>query len=505
MRVDDAGARAGTELRDRFAGEFAPALPWELVASPERRTYMSRFVLVLAGLMVVAVATSLTLVALDARTPTRSEHGGPMWQRVSFDRAFGRNARVDRVVGGPRGYVASGRVIRPDNFDVTGQTATPALWWSQDGSRWQRAEVPRLLAIFGLGEGHGRFLAAMKRSSRRYEIWMSTDGRSWDRTATLRTGGFGFDLGATKTGFFVTSHLSGDSLLPRRVWSSRDGARWSVVSPQRGTVAGLVPQVRVRKGFGTVFNVPGPPSFAKGGPQFYSVDGLRWKPFPPTPGVLGVAGDGRQVVGVGSEPGATTGSVLLDRGHGFREVQSFAERFPGQNPDHVVASGRWFVVGGHDGVPLSNPRLAGRSVDMNVWATPDLRHWIHLPRQLQGTEGDASGVSLAVSGRSVVATVPEGQWIWVWHRPARTPQLVRVSGTWRAVGGFAPGPPRPSPGRIEVKTLDGKLIDSAETDAEGRFALDLEPGRYVLDGPCDRTAVRVGRQPIHRDVTCQMS
>lgn len=114
------------------------------------------------------------------------------------------------------------------------------------------------------------------------------------------------------------------------------------------------------------------------------------------------------------------------------------------------------------------------------------------------------GVSLAASGRSVVASVPDGRWIWIWRQPARTPHLVRVSGTWRGVGGFAPGPPRPSPGRIEVKTQDGKLIDSAETDAEGHYALDLEPGTYVLDGPCDRTTVRVVRNSIHRDVLCQM-
>ena len=503
MRLDDLGTRAGAELRDRFAHEYPPALPWELVASPVRRTYMSRFVMVLAGLMVVAVATTLTLVAVDARTPARSDRGGPMWQRISYDRAFGPNARIDRVVGGRRGYVASGRVIRPDNFDVAGETAAPTLWWSHDGSRWQRAKVPRPLAIFGLGEGRGRFLAAAKRSSRSYEIWMSTDGRRWGRTATLHTGGFGFDLGATKTGFFATSHLSGDSLLPRRVWSSPDGARWSVAAPQRGTVAGLVPQVRVRKGFGTVFNVPGPPSFAKGGPLFLSVDGLRWKPAPPSPGVLGVAGDQRRVVGVGSESGAMTGSVGVDRGHGFAEVHSFADRFPRQFPDHVVASGRWFVVGGHDGRPLNNPRVFGRAVAINIWVTPDLVHWSHLPSEFQGTEPDASGLSLAASGRSVVASVPGGQWIWIWQRPTRVPHLVRVSGTWRGVGGPEPGPVRPLPGRIEVRSA-GKVVDSAETNSDGQYALDLVPGTYVLDGPCGSTTVRVAAQAIHRDVLCQM-
>ena len=50
----------------------------------------------------------------------------------------------------------------------------------------------------------------------------------------------------------------------------------------------------------------------------------------------------------------------------------------------------------------------------------------------------------------------------------------------------------------------GKVVDSAETNSDGQYALDLVPGTYVLDGPCGSTTVRVAAQAIHRDVLCQM-
>lgn len=518
MRVDDVGERAGAELRDRFAGEYAPALPWELGASPARRTYMSRFVLVLAGLMVVALATSLTLVALDARTPTQSDRGGEMWQRVSFDQAFGRNASVRSPVATRAGFVAVGTISHPENFDLVGATTSPAIWKSRNGSSWSRvrthglpSSAPEQFGPSGIVLSGSQFVLTWN-AGPRLMVYLSSNLADWKRVAVIRHV-FSFDLQPSGRGFLLSVRSSnGLAVDAYRGYQAKDGRNWRRVQPssQPNVLTGLPPGSRVNGRYiARALDDQDRPAI------YGSADGLHWTLITTAIsehflGWMAADRDHRRLFGIQYEPSPETpgGRLLWTRdGRTWQEVASFHERFPAGNPDHLVQSGSWWILGGYRGARVGTAR-AGNHRQSTLWASPDLKHWIELPPALRGPVAHESKVAVIARGGTVLATSSGGfgrpRFLWIWHRPARTPQLVRVSGTWRGVGGDAPGLPRRLPGRVEVKALDGKLIDSSETDTEGRFVLDLEPGRYVLDGPCDRTTVRVGRQPIHRDVLCQM-
>jgi hypothetical protein len=62
-----------------------------------------------------------------------------------------------------------------------------------------------------------------------------------------------------------------------------------------------------------------------------------------------------------------------------------------------------------------------------------------------------------------------------------TPESGRVTGALEAVGGPAPGTPRPLPGRVFFKSVGGELhVASVATD--GKFSLILPAGSYTVTG-----------------------
>lgn len=279
--------------------------------------------------------------------------------------------------------------------------------------------------------------------------------------------------------------------------TSRDGLHWS---PTSIGVAG--PSVRFRSGYASVMkNAQGrwvlgrsKDGTARSADRGALPARVPWR-------LAGTANEDRLLL-VGSERNRADVARRLwssSDGRTWRETRSFRRRFPTAAPDQLVDSGGWWVLGGTEG---------GEQQRATMWASPDLQQWIELPTELRGRTLSASedplALMLVARRRTVVAYDSRSTALWVWRRPVETPDLVRVSGTWTGVGGPARGPLRPMPGRVVARRRSGEVVAAVQTSADGRFALDLPPGTYVLDGPCDRVTVRAERQPVRRVVRCHM-
>jgi hypothetical protein len=96
--------------------------------------------------------------------------------------------------------------------------------------------------------------------------------------------------------------------------------------------------------------------------------------------------------------------------HDWHEVVSFHEQNPVGNPDHLVQSGRWWVLGGN--------RNAGQHRRATMWVSRDLRTWKEMPARLRGPENSGDSVLLATSGRTVVGVSGLSNSLWIWRRPS---------------------------------------------------------------------------------------
>ncbi len=66
--------------------------------------------------------------------------------------------------------------------------------------------------------------------------------------------------------------------------------------------------------------------------------------------------------------------------------------------------------------------------------------------------------------------------------PTPTPTLGAIEGTLEAVGGPAPGRPRPLPGSVKItniRTHDSRVVS---VTADGRFSVSVTPGTYLITG-----------------------
>ena len=70
-----------------------------------------------------------------------------------------------------------------------------------------------------------------------------------------------------------------------------------------------------------------------------------------------------------------------------------------------------------------------------------------------------------------------------------------LSGVLQAVGGPAPGNPRPLPGTIQLRDQNGRAVSSAIAGADGKFSVRVAAGTYVV----------TGRSPLYQGgrVDCQ--
>jgi hypothetical protein len=116
-----------------------------------------------------------------------------------------------------------------------------AIWWSDDGRRWLRADLTgtrltgpgdqELRVVEPAGDG----FAAAGSNSQRAAVWWSADGRAWHAADPL-PGGNG--AGATITSVAITASrrwAAGVVGGAPRLWSSPDGRRWAVEPLPIGT------------------------------------------------------------------------------------------------------------------------------------------------------------------------------------------------------------------------------------------------------------------------------
>ena len=504
---DDVATRAGADVRARHAGVTPPELRLD------RRPTSSRRALVV-GLAVVLAATGLVAVVRAVRTPVRitapNGPSGPMWQRISYDRAFGYTATVRYVVGGISGFLAVGGLAhRCPASASTSSCEYPAAWTSKDGAKWTPLSKVPFRAPSAVAANGDTFALIDSMPGREFRIWSSTNGRDWNVRTHLHVGASSWQLGAVGRGFVAIHNGGGpdEKGPPHAAWQSRDGVHWHRVASRAGQETGVFPAARLGArylGLGTPpTNDPIPNILARD--LRVSNDGVYWLSIAANriPRTMGGNHLAKRVLGLWYGPGVSR-LITTTNASRWTDVESFGMRFPTAKPGDLVQSGEWWVLSG-------NIRSGGWGLAVQVesqfaptmWASPDLEHWIETPAPLRGPAASGRGVSLAARHDRVVGISDETRSLWVFHRPSRPANLARVSGTWRGVGGPAPGLRRPLVGRIDVMRA-GKMVDSAETNSTGQYALDLVPGTYVLDGPCGTTRVHVTTVPVHHDVLCQM-
>lgn len=172
----------------------------------------------------VAVAGSKRGVVLFVSSLSEAGDAGPIsvywsrtgrtWRRVSS--AVFDGAAIADAVGGPRRLVAIG--YEPLGFEI----GRPYAWYSSDGRRWRRAEVPDTSApgrVAPLGTG---FVAAGG-PGETPTTWYSRDGRSWEATQSTMTDGV-IDVGSSGTEVIAITEPPG--MLSSSLWRTSNGRDW---------------------------------------------------------------------------------------------------------------------------------------------------------------------------------------------------------------------------------------------------------------------------------------
>lgn len=408
MNVDDAGRRAGADLRERF--DRAPAPP--LAKTGPRRPRSGRTA-VLMGVAAVLALVLLVLVATPWSEPTSTGGPGGTWRRVASREAFGGNASPN-VIG-----------VWQDRFLALGrQRGRPAVWTSSDGAHWDQLPVehaPRSFGDFTSVAVRGSVIVATTTDQREGAgFWRSTDGARWREVARAVPTGptTTYQVSRRPGGFVAVSQSPTGSTI---ALASRDGRSWSGTASTRDLDyrTGLFPGAPLDRSFITIWGVqPGTDR-----PLVYrSRDRIRWDRIvdadAPERLALPLAGDRARtvVLGIAYEARGTFGGRLFSTQDGatWTEIPSFHAQMPVANPDHLVQVGRWWVLGGNTGTPDGNRRAS-------MWSTPDLRHWYEMPARLRGPKTDGSAVTVTANGGRVVGYAPRGAGggpnLWVWTRP----------------------------------------------------------------------------------------
>jgi hypothetical protein len=174
-----------------------------------------------------------------APAPAPPPPDGISWARIAGATMFA-GASISAVAVGPQGLVAVGD---------TGW-ATPAIWLSATGTRWQRLVLPsavfagahfsdvratasgyvlaggtgtQLVTVTGGPKGNASVVAA---------AWWSGDGRMWTKATVHRAGGAGSNLGLVfvgDDGMVATGSASGGQ--ESVAWTSADGRSWQPIVP----------------------------------------------------------------------------------------------------------------------------------------------------------------------------------------------------------------------------------------------------------------------------------
>lgn len=420
MNVDEAGRRAGSELRDRFDATPTPGVD-ELQPVTQTRSGRRGALIGIAVVLVIALIIALIGPWRDEAPPAGP---GGSWRRIDLKSALGRDAFVVKIVAGGPGFVAVGHHSNRDQSAP--RKVRPAVWTSADGLHWDEvdAQFPaRRFHGFTDVVARGGVLLGQVTSG---AIWRSTDATTWRKVANLGESNraVSTEIAVGPRGFVAAV----DTLFPswsRDVAVSADGRHWRWINGSAGTEAhpmGLLPLAPLRSdwlAFGTVASSGNGPATAV---VYRTRDGVHWNPVDGSdpPGFLGrplASNRARtQVVGI-RYPAANSdgGGIVSTRdARTWTELPSFHRAMPTGNPADVVASRKWWVVGGSNGTADGGRRG-------NMWASPDLQHWYEMPTRLLGATSQSAVANLSEhDGRVVGVSIGDGfdrSFIYVWTRP----------------------------------------------------------------------------------------
>ena len=166
---------------------------------------------------------------------------GLVWTRNDRDPAFvgypPELPQASDVADSPGGVVMVGRAPTPSPGDPTAEHG--AIWWSADGTRWERVLVAKgasrgtQISIDRVRYGDGRYVAAgtiESRGSAALDIWMSCDGINWRDQPTH------ISLSGGPTSSVTGLAVVGDAVVVGAVadqrpvlWEARRGGRWKKV------------------------------------------------------------------------------------------------------------------------------------------------------------------------------------------------------------------------------------------------------------------------------------
>ena len=495
MRVEDAAARAGADLRSRFDGvPVAELLRGR--GSPARAG-------VLVAVVVILFAVGLTAVVRSVRpSPTEAGgSGGPMWQKISIEKAFGAHAVVTNIDEIASGFVATGFEDRGWKKYPAGSSRQPELrprpfraWTSSDGVRWDR-QATHGIPSFTSGDGgyvvqNGHQYVLVKVN----EIFLSSDLLRWRRVPAFNRAGsvavrrwrHGFDA-------VVDESLNGDTQ-DWKHYRSEDGRRWTRLADPNPSplIIGAFNAIRIGGRWLALVDENGDRRLST------SLDREHWAA--PTSNAPRLIDDlvadraGSRALVIEYQTDRTLGDRLWSTRDGtqWSEVGSFARRYPNATVDRLVQSGDWWVLGGFRGTKRETPTM---------WATRDFVHWMSVAVSRSGRS--AAVPNLAAQGDRVIGLASEDTELVIWHRPRRAPTLVTLSGEARSVGGDATK--NASIVRsVRVEGAAGREITRVQVSADGHYAVDLPPGRYQLRTECMQRSVTLRRADVRRNLVCQI-
>ncbi|RAY14233.1 hypothetical protein DPM19_14730 [Actinomadura craniellae] len=372
----------------------------------------------------------------DGRSWTRLAGGGVL-------DLFGPKQRVLRLIAADAGFVAVGEsTVRGDYSD-----SAPVLWWSSDGTRWNRMISNQLNISYGRGllpltnvalsrgvwlvQGAHRTSATAEPRNR---VWRSTDnGRTWRETRIpVPTGTAGLSIGLGPAGFLAVRDVRGAQSFGQ-AYASADGSRWSTAGRvQLPNYQRMLWLGSSDRGYTAAVDVGGKAGLVR------STDGRTWveagvvpvtshQPVPP----LAASGD-RTVFAARDLSGQDGNAVLAvydAQGHDTRIDLTKVAGVRGFDRSAVgiaAAGGRALVLGGSNG-------------DAMAWAAGADGEW-----KRTAAEGDA----LARPGLQRLSDAVSGGagWLAVGHHGTSPRQPLVVTSadgnTWRAADGaamFRPG------------------------------------------------------------------
>ena len=353
-----------------------------------------------AALVLVLIA--LAVFAVVRRTETSPASGEPQWERLN-----------SHAVGFPRSITAGVHGVVDGRFIVLGGEHA---WVSGNGREWKPVTVPKSLGanLVGVAQANGRTVAwSYLDGTSLPRLWSTRDGLRWT-SITPRGLGSGIYLDIVGHG---TQFVAIDAQTPG-AWTSNDATHWQPATFQ-GTPPSHLGELVWFHGEFRAMGYDDPQHNSEWG----SADGTHWHKIADTtppprlaslyapPHAARLYGIQYETAGSTLEQGGSFGGRLMASRDGvtWTEVTSFHEQLPVANPDHILRTHGWWILSGNTGTPDGRRRT-------DIWMSRDLKHWSELPRHLQGKPGSGVGLPTAANGDTVIGTgLFFDHVIWIWE------------------------------------------------------------------------------------------